>query len=485
MTLSDTEEKFLNLCRHFWNNRVAFAYKIVGVSRLDPQQEELLRALDEHDNVTCKAGHGTGKSADAALALLHYISTRPNCKIPTTAPSKHQLFDVLWPELNKWHGMMKKHDAGLVFARNLKWNKETFVNLLQPEEWFAVARTATKDKPEALQGFHADYVFKIVDEASGVSDEIIEVMEGATGLKETKALWLGNPTRREGAFYRSFTDPKEARFFKQVTMSCLKSSIAPKRFIERMAAKYGVNSNIYKVRVLGEFPDADGDSFIPLAWAEDALYRDIPLQINYKKIYGVDVARNPGNGDRTVIAVRQGDQFLPYQVLRYNDTMKVANHIARMADKDKPEAIFIDVIGFGAGVYDRLKELGYPAIAVNVAETRSMEYPERYARLRDELWGKMRDWLEIGRGRIWDNDDRDLIGELTLPQMRIVNGKIKVESKEEMKARLPGVGSPDVGDAHNLTFAQPVSNYNTDLTNQESSDYNMDDFRPLDEKAGY
>lgn len=485
MLLNNLENDFKNAIKPYWNNRVLFDRKVIGSTTCDPQQDELLRALDTADNVVVKAGHGTGKTSGIAKIILHYICTRPMCKIPCTAPTKHQLFDVLWPELNKWYNIMKKTETGMLFARNLVWNKESFVNMLSPAEWFAVPRTASKERSEGLQGFHADYILKIIDEASGVADEVAEVLEGAYGTYETKSIWTANPTRLDGFFARSFLDSKELGFFKHLTMDCERSTLAPKRYIDRMAAKYGRNSNIFKIRVKGEFPDEAGDSYIPLAWAESAYMRDIPILPNFKRVLGVDVARNAGTGDRTCIADRQGDYFHPYHVMRTNDTMKVANYVANYANKVKAEAIFVDVIGYGAGVHDRLKELGFNTIGVNVAETKSMEFPERYSKLRDELWGKMRDWLEVGRGRIWDNEDKDLIGELSLPRMEIVNGKVKIESKDDMKKRCPGVGSPDIADAHNITFASPMSDYNTDLTDQSDDGYNQDEWQTLDDKAGY
>jgi len=477
--LTDNDLKFKELCRAIWNDRVRFVKSIIGVDRIDPLQEELLRKLDAHDHVSAKAGHGTGKTTSLAWIVLHYMSTRPMCKIPCTAPSKHQLFDVLWPELSKWHNHMKKTEKGLLFARNLDWTKEKLSNLMQPEEWFAVARTATKENPEALQGFHADYILNIVDEASGVDDDIFEVLEGSYGTKETKSIWMGNPTRCEGAFYRSFGDEK--KFFDNMTMSCIKSSLPPRRYIDRMAQKYGLDSNMYRVRVLGEFPEKEGDSYIPLALCVDARHRDIPLQIQYKKVFGVDVARY--GDDESVIAIRQGDMFHPYHVLRNKNTMELAGFVASLANKEKPEAIFIDVIGIGAGVYDRLKELGFNVIAINVAEV-PYEFPQKYKRLRDELWGKMRDWLEARRGKIWDNEDMDLSAQLSGPKYKVTSdGKIQIESKDDMKKR--GIKSPDIADAHIMTFAQPISNYNTDLTNNDGVEYDMNSFEPLDRKVGY
>ena len=119
------------------------------------------------------------------------------------------------------------------------------------------------------------------------------------------------------------------------------------------------------------------------------------------------------------------------------------------AAKDKPVAINVDVIGIGAGVVDRLKELGLPVRGINVAESPSVG--DKYQRLRDELWFKGRDWLAAMDCKFADDDA--LIGELTTAKYSILsNGKLKVEGKDEMKKR--GVASPNRADAWLLTFAE-------------------------------
>ena len=71
-------------------------------------------------------------------------------------------------------------------------------------------------------------------------------------------------------------------------------------------------------------------------------------------------------------------------------------------------------------------------------------------RLRDELWWRAREWLAARDSKLADDDA--LIAELTAPRYEIVSsGKIKIESKDEMKRR--GLRSPDLADAFVLTFA--------------------------------
>lgn len=468
----ETVNIFKKIWETYWDDRVGFVRDIIGVTPT-AQQEKILKALDDHDFVVVKSGVGIGKSALMAWLILHYMTCRPAPKIICTSPSKDQLRGVLWVELLKWHNRMN-----VVLRNQFVWQKESYKHK-NYEEWFAMARTATKDNPESMQGIHAEYVLRIVDEGSGVPEEVFEVLEGATGLKETKELICGNPTRLEGYFYDCFNKSKDYHYC--LSFSSLDSPLKNERVIERIRRKYGEDSNMWRVRVLGEFPLREGDAFIPYDWVISALNREIPSQKDKPVVFGCDIARF--GEDSTVIAIRRGDEFLPYHVLRNKSTMEIASYIARLANEYKPVQIFVDVIGVGAGVYDRLEELGFPAVAVNVAESPAMN-EQKYKRLRDELWGEARDWFEMRRGRIWDNEDNDLVGELTSVKYRILsNGKIQIETKDEMKKR--GLQSPNIADAFVLTFAQPVSSY-TPYEERYYEDYLEPEMAyALDEEAGY
>ena len=76
-----------------------------------------------------------------------------------------------------------------------------------PERWFATARTAST--PENMAGFHEEHILFVVDEASGISDEIFEAVEGALTTKDAKLLVCGNPTRNSGFFKRAFFEDRE------------------------------------------------------------------------------------------------------------------------------------------------------------------------------------------------------------------------------------------------------------------------------------
>ena len=468
----ETDARIKEIVRALWDDRIGFVKAVFKVTPT-PQQAQALLGLDQHDNVTVRSGHGCGKSTTMSWAGWHYLCTRPHCRVPCTAPTKHQLYDILWSEFGKWHKKMNP-----LFRDQFIMTKERIEHVDDPTGWFAAARTATKENPEALQGFHAEYVLRIIEEASGVPDECYEVLLGAHGMKETKEIMGGNPTRIDGSFFRSHNQDKD--LYRVLRWNCLESPICPPKFAERIERKYGSDSNIYRVRVLGEFPERDGDAFMPYDLVAAALEREISPQKTFEKVFGVDVARF--GEDITVIAVRQGDEFLPYHTLRQKSNMEVAGYVARMANEMKPKAIFVDVIGVGSGVYDRLSEIGFPVIPVNVSESPATA-PQKYRRLRDELWGNMRDWFEQRRGTIWDNELNQLVGELTTPKYsHTSDGKIIIESKDDMKKR--GKDSPNIADAHIMTFMLPTYSFSKENDASEENLWAQHE-RPFDPEAGY
>lgn len=480
-----TDERLQEFIDAFWDDRVGFMQHIVGINPTKQQRDSLVE-IDQNDFVAMKSGHGVGKTMIMAITIWHYIGTRPFPKIPCTAPSKHQLYRVLWAELAKVKRQMEKTTAGRLWASRFELTKERLFHKDHGEEWQAVAATASKENSEALAGIHADYVLRIKDESSGIPDEVHEVMEGATGFIETKEIMASNPTRLEGHFFRVFNDPKEIGTYKNLTFSCLGSLVSqggrvPDAYPERIRRKYGEDSNMYAVRVLGDFPKADGDSYIPMHLASSAIFRDIGDQTKFKRVYGVDPSYF--GEDEAVLARRFGEEFKEYRAWKNVNNWQLASRIAAEAKVDKPELIVVDVIGWGAGTADILEGWGYPVLRVNVSESPAV-HPDRFEKQRDELWGLMRDWLEMGIGRLWDNGERELMGELTTPRYSITaRGLLHIESKKDMKKR--GKDSPNKADAHNLTFALPSYEYTIQRGPAEVQE-NWDEEREVvDAEAGY
>jgi hypothetical protein len=226
-----------------------------------------------------------------------------------------------------------------------------------------------------------------------------------------------------------------------------------RQYVETMAAKYGRHSPVFRVRVLGEFVGAS-DGVIPLELCEAAKVREVALNTSAPVIWGLDVARF--GDDSTALAKRQGNhQLEPVREWWGKDTMQTVGLVKAEWDacpeSIRPRAINVDVIGIGAGVVDRCKELGLPVVGVNVAEAESVRDNKdiSFNRLRDELWWRGREWLEARDCRLADDDDT--IAELTTPTYTILsNGRIQVERKDDLKRR--GVKSPNRADAWLLTF---------------------------------
>ena len=414
-------------------------------------QKNVLQSITDNERVSVRSGHGVGKTAMLSWLILQWLITRYPSKVACTAPTAHQLEDVLWGEVAKWYRRMPEGLKNL-----LRLSRDRVEVLTAPQESFAVARTARKEQPEAFQGFHSENMLFIIDEASGVEDIIFEVGEGSMSTPGAKTLMTGNPTRTSGYFYDSFHSSR--KLWNTHKVACSDSKMVTKRYVDEMKEKYGSTSNIYRVRVLGEFPSGDEDAVIPLALIEDAVTRQVD-QVDGNMVWGLDVARF--GSDRSSLAKRMENTLTePIRFWRGKDLMQlcgiVVDEFNKMKGNEIPHEILIDSIGVGAGVVDRLMELGLPARGINVAETPSIQ--TRFNRLRDELWWKTREWFEERNTHIPDQDE--LIAELAMPRYNYTSaGKLKVESKAEM--RKAGMQSPDLADALCLTFAfQSVKNYN-------------------------
>ena len=377
-----------------------------------------------------------------SILVLWGLLCHTEAKIPVVAGSESQLRDTIWPEIALWVRRLPEP-----LADQIEVQAERVVIKAKPDVAFAVARVASKDNPQAMAGFHSKFLMFLVDEASAVSEAAYEVAQGALSTEGAIAVLAGNPTKVGGFFHSTHTTLRERWFTMRVSSHDVPTA---RGHIQDVIDTYGENSNAYRTRVLGEFPTADDITVIPLAWVEAAIDREVaPMRV--QPIWGVDAARF--GDDRSTLAKRRGNVLLtPVTVWKNLDTMQLAGRIAREFEEtpldDQPHEILVDVIGIGAGVVDRLDELGLPVRGVNVAEAPSVD--DQFMRLRDELYWKMRKWFEA-RNCAMPRDDA-LISELVAPTYDFTSaGKLQVESKKDMKKR--GLRSPDLADAFMLTFA--------------------------------
>lgn len=478
MALTQSDVVDYRKLRGIWRkDPVLYARQRLGLNPTSQQRQLLESIAPPGAKVSVRAGHGVGKSGSTSAAIWWHLECYEFCRIPCTAPTASQLYNVLWAELSKWSrrseeqskkdGLPPELWLGNLFDRN----QDRISDKGQPAEWYAVARTSRRESPDALQGFHASDVqitddnraversesggsiMFVIEEASGVPDEIFEVAEGALSSHGARLLMVGNPTRNSGFFARSHKQDRS--LYTALHFSCSDSPLVDPTYRQNLVRKYGEGSNVVRVRADGDFPKQDDDVLIPLEQAEAALERD-PSTEKAERRLGVDVARF--GDDRTTFVLREGPRVEKIEIRSKQDTMATAGMAADFFRRWKADKIYVDVVGVGSGVADRLREQKLPVVDVNVAckAPDDIEATDaRPARLRDYLWLAMAGWLREGsvtiRAESKDNSEY-LAGELSTVRYGLdSSGNLLVESKDAMKKR--GLRSPDIADALGLTFA--------------------------------
>lgn len=420
---------------------VLFVRKLLGAEP-DRQQRVFLYAISEADAVAAKSGHGTGKTTSLAWAVIWFLTCFVLSRVVATAPTQRQLLDILWPEIHKW--LDRSPLNGL-----LTWHATRVSHVGYEETWFATARTS--NKPENMQGFHAPHLMVIADEASGIPQDTAEAMEGALTTPGSKLVLAGNPTRISGTFYDAFH--KSRNFYRTITMSSELSDHVTKDYCDRIAAKYGRDSNFYLVRVKGEFPRSEPDVYIQLDLVEAAVVREASSEGTVQ--IGCDPARF---GDcETVIYWREGLVVHDPIVLQGMDTMWTAGQVAMLATRLRRELkyepkieVMVDETGIGAGVVDALKlqevSLWITVVPINFGGKGDEECHDTATMLLKGIRDSISE-LQLP-------DDDDTVAQLSTRKYRVMpSGKIKIESKDELRARK--MPSPDRADALGLCLYHP------------------------------
>jgi hypothetical protein len=446
---------------------VRFAQEVLGIT-LDPWQEKTLRAYGRGERgISIRACHNPGKTFITAVIICYALCCRFPQNTVATAPSKGQMEGALVKEVMI---LFRKLPAAIQELYEVKKNRIELI--AAPEESWFEARTAREEKPEALQGVHCDagWVTLIADEASGVPEKIFESAGGSMAGHRATTILLSNPVRSTG-YFRDTHFALADRWFRihitgeKGTNGEYSSRVSPE-YVEDMARTYGRESNAYRIRVLGEFPKTDDDTVIPFEYVESARERDIVIPPSANEIWGLDVAYK---GDDETALVRRNRLGVSSDIRTRSglDTMETAGWVKRIWDetdeKLRPSQILVDSIGYGAGVANRLLELGLPAIEVNVSESASNK--EQYPLLRDELWFLCREWLASRNrslprrctcpmcGGDTKRDHAEMLAqELVAPKWKPTSdNRNKVEPKDYTKKNLKR--SPNIADALCLTFA--------------------------------
>lgn len=435
----------------------AFVRECLGAEP-DAWQVEVLEAVAKRQRICLKASKGPGKSTVLAWIGWWFLSTRRHPKVVATSITSDNLRDNLWTELSKW----QKRSPFLKATFN--WAAERITCNESPETWWASARAWPKTgdataQSDTLAGVHADAVLFLVDEAGGIPDAVVATAEAGLANvdeaegREARLVLAGNPTQLSGPLYRACTKERALWWVKEISGDPDDPNRAPRvsvAWAREQIEKYGRENPWVLVNVFGQFPPGQSNTLLGLEEALEASRRVLP-EAAYNtapRVLGVDVARF--GDDRSCILRRQGRVAFKPRVLRNLDTMQLAAQVALEIQEWKPHAVFVDQTGVGAGVVDRLRELGHRVIGVEFGGKATQA--NRYNNKRSEMWGLMAEWVR-GGGCI---ASEELATECAAPVYTFdSSGRTVLESKDAMKQR--GLSSPDLADALAVTFAAPVA----------------------------
>lgn len=387
------------------------------------------------------SGHGIGKGALMAMLAKWFIDTRYMGKGVITANTGDQLSGKTWAELAFWHRMSMTKSL-------YEWAATKYYRIGFKDTWFVDAQTWSDKNSDAFSGLHARDVFMGFDEASGIPDEIWQAARGS--MSTPGAIWIvfGNPVRGKGQFRECFHRFKNRWRRRQIDSRSAK--FADNKWAAQVIEDYGVDSDISRVRVLGQFPYKDWGLFFDSQEISDAKDRDpTPREYEgYPRIMAIDSAR--GGANKNVIARRQGPKTWPF--IKFDSKLKGPEFAAevQLANDDfKADVILADAGGgYGWSLIDSAEQMGITILPIKGAAKSHNE--KEYYNLRAEMYGLFRKWLHFGQ----IPNDQDLYLQMeSLESGWAKKGEhivIVIELKESMDV------SPDEMDALALTFARKI-----------------------------
>lgn len=433
---------------------VGFIERVLGV-RLWARQREIARGVARHKRVAVRSGHKVGKSTLLVGLALWWVCTRADGRVVMTSASARQVRAILWRELRKLYRGAQRAIGGTL-------HKVPEAGL-QFDDGREVTGFSTKE-PEKAAGVSGAELLYLIDEASGVPDEIFEAIEG-NRAGGAHLVMFSNPTRTEGYYFDAFH--RAAAFWLRFHVSSEETpnvasgrmdvpGLATREWVEEKREEWGEDSPLYQVRVRGNFPAQASNAVIGLGLVLDAVRRWKDARRDPEPAdrleLGVDVART--GDDESVVYPRRGARAYPPRAFRGLDGPDLAGQVllvaAELARPGEVPLVKIDANGVGASPYDALaRSAAVETVAVVASEASAL--PDEYVNLRAELAFGLRGWLQ-GGGQLPDHGktQADLV---TVHFAFDGKNRLKVESKDEIKKRLKR--SPDYGDALALAVYAP------------------------------
>jgi len=412
-----------------------------------PKLYEILDALKNNRRVVVPSGHGVGKTWLMARIALWFLFSYAGAKVITTAPTWGQVENLLWSEIRKAYTDSKIPLGGRILNTEIKI----------AEDWFAVGFSTSGVASERefgtpkFQGYHSENLLVLLDEAAGVKPEIWVSVDALVVGENNKVLAIANPTSPTGHFYEACKSP----LWQKVQISCfdhpnivenkvLVQGAVTREWIEERRIEWGIDSPLWKAKILGDFPDEGSDTLIPLSWLEACVGLDLPIE--GAKRLGIDVARF--GGDMTVLTTILGQVVQAQEAVNKKDTNWTVGRVIVLNKQDNFDYIGVDDTGVGGGVTDSLQDSGIDVDAMNFG-SKAIE-DDKFENLKAEIYWNLRQAI---RDKLIElPNSRPLINQLASIKYGYTRqGRIKIESKDDMKKR--GLKSPDLADSLAIAYS--------------------------------
>ena len=447
------EDTILRALRHWHDHPAAFVRQVLRAEP-DVWQEEVLEAFPRDPRIVMTACKGPGKSTVLAWLVLNFLMTRPQCKVGVLGATATALADTLWAEIGYWMSKSEILQKALTMTTARIERKDDPANAWASAKSFA--RTAnSQEQSVALQGFHFPHCLLVMDEAGGLTRNILATAEAVlSGGLDQHLVMAGNPTNQDSALgeavlnqraqWRVFEitgDPEDPKRASRVELQWARDQIAA----------WGKDNPWVLVNVYGRFPPSGLNTLLSPDEVRDAQKRHYIESVysGFPKIIGVDVARY--GDDEIVFFKRQGKVAFPPLRMRNLDTVFVGSHLSRISNEWKADSIQIDATG-SAGVYDVMKSLGHSE-ALPVQFGGKAKDDRKFVNMRAEMYWELAQEIKSGLALPPVPEMVKGLSSMTYTYDRM--GRLQLEEKDQIKAKI--LRSPDLEDALACTYAFPVA----------------------------
>lgn len=476
--------------RRYYQDPRLFFLEILAL-RPWAKQIEIAEAVRDNERVTVATCHKIGKSLTEACLAFWWWASLPDSRVVMTATTAYQIKNIVWREIHARGRWAKQgvcyHCRKLEEERQARRGFSGESEIVCPhgtpitneihldpahgilaEDLRQIVGFTGRDA-EAVAGVSSPNLLYLLDEASGIPNEIYAAIEG-NRAGGAKLCLMGNPTQNEGEFFESH----HTKDYCRIQVSALEvpnviegwrviPGLATRSWVEQKKIDWGEDSPDYLIRVLGKFAVGDQGKTISLAMVSAAVDRWYDTPFEGRLFIGLDVAGAGMQGDETVFAFRRGLKILEFRAHRgLNEEGILVNLLGYLQEfkvkGDDVPVVVLDAEGdVGNAVNGELRRYSeehpgeFELVSLKVSQ-KAVKMPLVYDTIRDDSWANFVRWIRKG-GSFPDNDK--LRREVQCPAwVQAPNSsKMKLEPKPILRKRLGR--SPDHAEAAMLSTWEP------------------------------